>query len=74
MDQISNNFSAQDILRIAQSPAGQQLIALLHKKGGSELQDAIRQANNGDYGKAKESINQILSTPEAKSLLKQLGR
>lgn len=74
MDQISNNFSSQDILRMAQSPAGRQLITLLHQKGGRELQDAIRQAADGDYGKAKESINQLLSSPEAQALLKQLGR
>lgn len=74
MDQISNNFSYEDILRMAQSPAGQQLIALMRKKGGSELHDAIRQASGGDYEKAKESIDQILSTPEAWDLLKQLRR
>lgn len=73
MDKISDNFSHEDILRIAHSPAGQQLIALMRQKGGRELQDAIQQASGGDYGKAKASINQILSTPEAKALLEQLG-
>lgn len=73
MEQISNNFSYQDILRIARSPAGQQLIALLQQKGGNELQNAIQDASGGDYGKAKASISQILSTPEAKALLEQLG-
>ena len=30
-----------ELIRLAQTPAGQQLIALLHKQGGSRLQQAI---------------------------------
>lgn len=60
------------LLQLAQSPAGQQLIALLQKSGGNTLQDAIVKASAGDYAQAKDLISTLLSTPEAKTLLKQL--
>ena len=60
------------LLQLAQSPAGQQLIALLQKSGGNTLQDAIAKASAGDYAQAKDLISTLLSTPEAKNLLKQL--
>ena len=33
-----------ELIRLAQTPAGQQLIALLQKQGGSRLQQAIENA------------------------------
>lgn len=63
-----------EIMRLAQSPAGQQLLALLQQRGGDELRSAMEKASAGDYSQAQKTINAFLSTPEAKALMDQLGR
>lgn len=68
-----NNFSMQDILRMAATPAGQHLIALLRQQGGSELQDAMNSAAAGDYTKIKQVLDVMMKDPQAQKLLKQLG-
>lgn len=60
------------LLKLAQSPAGQQLIAMLQQSGGNELQDAIKKASAGDYTQAQKTISSLLSSTEAQALLKQL--
>lgn len=60
------------LMQLAQSPAGQQLIRMLQQSGGNELQDAIAKASAGDYAKAHKTLSSLLSSPEAQALLKQL--
>lgn len=69
---MQRNPDMSELLRLAQSPAGQQLITLLQRSGGSELQNAIAKASAGDYEQAKTAISSLLSSPEAQALLKQL--
>lgn len=61
-----------EVIRLAQSPAGQQLITLLQQSGGSNLQDAVSKASSGDYAQAKNMLSSLLNSPDAKALLKQL--
>ncbi len=68
------DFSMQQAMHLAQTPAGQQLIALLQKNGGADLQQAMAKAAAGDYEQAKNAISAALSSPEAQALLNQLGR
>lgn len=63
-----------ELLRLAQSPAGQQLISALKQSQGSQLNAAMAKAAMGDYSQAKKAITDFLSTPEAKELLQKLGR
>lgn len=65
-------YDMSELLRLAQSPAGQQLIALLQRTGGKELQSAVMKASSGDYEQAKQSLSSLLANPEAQALLKQL--
>jgi len=77
MDQnmkLPNGISMQDVLRLAASPAGQQLIALMQKNGGNEFKQAMQQAASGDYAGAKRSVESLLTDPQAQRLLKELGR
>ena len=77
MDQnmkLPNGISMQDVLRLAASPAGQQLIALMQKNGGNEFKQAMQQAAAGDYTGAKRSVESLLTDPQAQRLLKELGR
>lgn len=73
MDQNSE-LSMQEAMRLAQSPAGQQLFALLQQKNGADLQKAISSASAGDYQSAKTILSSLLDSPEAKALLQQFGR
>ena len=67
-----NNFSMQDAMRLAATPAGQQLIALLRQQGGRELQHALNSAAVGDYAKAKPALETLMADPQAQKLLNQL--
>lgn len=69
---MQNNPNMSDLLRLANSPAGKQLLSLMQQNGGNELQSAIAMATAGHYEQAKNTISSLLSTPEAQQLLKQL--
>lgn len=73
MQKKTQDFSQEDIMRLAQSPAGQQLIAMLRQGDSGRLQQAISQAQSGDYTGASQTINDMLSSPQAQKLLKELG-
>lgn len=71
---LPNHVSMQEVLRMAASPAGQQLIAMLRKQSDSEFQAAMSSAASGDYTQAKQAIEKLMTDPQAQKLLKQLGR
>ena len=74
MQKNSQNFSMQDALRLAKSPAGQQLLAMLQQADQDKLQQIMQQASTGQYDQAKASLENILTSPEAKALIQELGR
>lgn len=59
--------------QLAQSPAGQQLLTLLQRTGGQELQKALAQASAGDISQAQKTLSALMDTPEARKLLQELG-
>jgi len=65
-------YDFSQLMHLAQSPAGQQLISYLQQHGGQDLKNAISKANAGDLTGAKQQLSSILSTKEAQNLLKQL--
>ena len=69
----SDNFSMQEALRLANSDAGQQLLALLKQENGSALQRAMDQAGAGDYEQVQKTLGSLLESPQAQALLRQLG-
>lgn len=72
MEKNSDKFSMQDAMKIAASPAGQQLLSMLQRSGGNELQQAADLAAAGDYSQAKKLLSSLLANPEAQDLLSQL--
>ena len=58
----------------ADTPAGQQLKALLRQSNAQGLRKAMDQAAQGDLDAARKSIETFLSTPEAAELLGQLRK
>ena len=73
MEKKSQDFSMEDVKRIAKSPAGQQLMALLQQKDSDAVAQATAQAKAGDYAQAGQTLSALLSSPEAQKLMKELG-
>lgn len=73
MDNTPNNFSIQEVMRLAKTPAGQELIALLQQADGTALRNAAEQASGGNYQQAKSTLEPLLRSPEIQKLVKQLG-
>ena len=73
MEKKSQDFSMEDVMRIAKSPAGQQLMALLQQKDSAALAKASAQAKSGNYSQAGQTLSALLTSPEAQKLMKELG-
>ncbi len=70
---LPKDFDPRQVSQLAASPAGKQLIALLQRSGGTELQKAITDASAGNYAQAQSVLAPLLRSPEIQALLKQLG-
>lgn len=73
MQKNSGEFSMQDAMRLAKSPVGEQLLAMLQKKDPNVLNQAMQQANEGNYEQVKDTMSALLHDEEIQNLLKQLG-
>ena len=69
----NNQDAIREAMRMAQTPAGQQLIQMLRADSSQELKAAMDKAAAGDYAAAKQALSAILSNPEAQKLLRQMG-
>lgn len=69
----SEDFSMQEIMHLAKSPAGQQLLAMLQRSESGKVQQAADLAAAGKYDQAAQALQGMLSSPEAQMLIKQLG-
>ncbi len=72
MKKDPNAISMENIRRLAQSPAGQQLYAMLKAQNGAQLDTAMSQAASGDYSKAKDTLSALLSSPQVLAVLQQM--
>ena len=72
-NQEFSSQSVQEAMKLAQTPAGKQLIQLLQATGGEDLRKAMEQAAAGDYTQAQKAISSLMENPQAKKLLKQMG-
>ena len=72
MDQNAD-FSMTEALRLAQTPAGRQLIAMIQQQNSSAFRQAMSSAVSGDYRQAQELLTPLLQNPDIQALLKQLG-
>lgn len=69
MQKNSQNFSMQEALRLANSDAGQRLLAILKESGGDSLS---RKAAAGQYDEVHKAMASLMSKPEVAALLKEL--
>lgn len=73
MQEKNQKFSMEEIMKLAKSPAGQQLMAMLKQQDSAKLEQVAAQAKTGDYSQASQTLSAMLSSPEAQKLLKELG-
>ena len=69
MEKNSQNFSMDDAMRLARSPYAQQLFDLLKAKNPEALSDAA----SGNYHTIQRDLGNILSDPDVRNLLQQMG-
>ena len=73
MEKKSQDFSIKEATRLANTPEGQKLMNLLQQKDSEQLQKAMAEASSGNYKEAGNILQSLLSSPEAKQLIQQLG-
>jgi len=73
MQKNSQNFSMEEAMQLANSDAGQRLLAILRQSDGSHLQQAMDQAAAGDFETMRKTLAPLLESKEVQSLLKELG-
>ena len=73
MEKKSQDFSIQEAKRLAKTPEGQKLMAILQQQDSTMLQKAMTEASAGNYRQAGAMIQSLLSSPEAQQLIRQMG-
>ena len=68
----NNEHALQDAMRIAKSSTGQQLLRMLQQSSQESLNRVLQSAASGNYDQAKMILNEILSDPQAKEILRKL--
>lgn len=74
MEKKSQDFSMKEAMRLANSPAGKQLAALLQQADQQVLDNAIRQAQQGNYESAAQQLRDLMTSPQAQALLRELEK
>ena len=73
MEKKSKDFSIEDAKRLANSPAGQQLLQLLQQQDSGQLQRAMELASGGNSKEAGNALQSLLASQDAQKLIQQLG-
>ena len=73
MEKKSQDFSIKEAQRLAATPEGQRLAQLLQQQDTGQLQKAMDAAGAGKYQEAGKLLSSLLSSPEARQLIRQLG-
>lgn len=60
------------LMRLAQTDAGQKLLLLLRQNGGQVLEQALSLAAEGNYTQARKLLGNLMNDPQAQNLLKAL--
>ena len=68
MQKNSDNFSIEEVKRLAESDVGKQLMALLR---GSHP-EALQAAQSGDLERTKKALASLLSDPKAQAIISQM--
>ena len=73
MEKKSQDFSIQEAQRLAKTPEGQKLVELLQAKDSAALEKSMADASAGNFKEAGKTLSSLLSSPEIRQLIRQLG-
>ena len=59
--------------RLAGTPEGKQLAALLQQLGGTDLQQAMDHAAAGDFRSAQQALSTLMKDPQARQIIEKMG-
>ena len=62
------------LLKIAQSPAGQKLLSMLHSRNPADLDAIAATAASGNLEEAKKRLGSMLDDQDTRELLSQLEK
>lgn len=68
-----NEQAIHEAMRLAKTPAGQQLLNILQQNSSEELRRAMEKAASGDMSQAKQAVSAMLKDPQVQKLLEQMG-
>lgn len=74
MQNNPNQFSMEDAIRLAGTPAGKQLLNLLKSNTDADMNTARKAVEAGDYEQAKKSLSSLMQSPDVQKLLKEMER
>jgi putative lipoic acid-binding regulatory protein len=72
MNKNGHSFSNDDLMRLINSEAGQQLISMIRSKNDPKIQQAAKEAAKGNYESAAQALSSALDTQQLQSILEQL--
>lgn len=68
------NIRIEEIMKLAATPKGQSLLQNLQQEHGAVVQQAMMQAQLGNYEAVQKMLSDLLNSPKGKSLREQLKR
>lgn len=72
MDINFEQFSPEQMQKMASSPAAKALIAMLQRSDSAAMDGALAAAKEGDMAQMQRSLAAFLADPKARALLAQL--
>ncbi|MBR7122834.1 MAG: hypothetical protein IKC95_05210 [Oscillospiraceae bacterium] len=73
MQNNSEKFSIERAMKLANSPEGRQLIAMLKQTNPEAISKAMQQASSGDYSNISQTLAPVLNSEDIKKLLRRMG-
>lgn len=73
MEQNFDDISLQQVQKLARSPAGRKLMALLQQSDTGQLTQATERFRSGDTAQAQQLLKPLLESAEIAQLLRELG-
>ena len=74
MDEKSQKALMQEAMRIAASPQGKQLLYMLNQGQSDKLGKAMASYQAGNTQEAKRILEEVLSSPQGKKIMEQMGK
>lgn len=74
MDEKSQKALMQEAMRIAATPQGKQLLAMLNSQQSEKLGKAMASFQAGNTQEAKRILQEVLSTPQGRMVMEQMGK